>query len=121
MLRGCSVSDLVAQHGSRIPLAFSLGRRPSEKAEGHSETHASQKDCKLQRAALSALEKSWLSVLPNKKRIPRKKKKKKINTAALKATTVNNDILLRAFTLNIQQNTKIYVGFRMTLSKYNLK
>lgn len=41
--RGCSLSDLAAQRGRRLPLAVSPGRRPSEKAQGRGETHASQK------------------------------------------------------------------------------
>lgn len=76
MLGGCSVSDLAAQRGSGLPLAVSPGRSPSEKAEGRGETHASQKDCRLQRAASSALEKPWLSVRPNENRIPKKIQKK---------------------------------------------
>lgn len=95
--------ELAAQRSSGLPLAASPGRSPSEKAEGHSETHASQKDCRLQRAASSALQKPWLSVLPNENRILKKKKKK--TTAALEATNVNNDMLLRAFTCSKSSRT----------------
>ena len=77
MLGGCSVSDLSTQRGGELPLAASPGRSPSEKAEGHGETHASQKDCRLQRAASSAPQKPWLSVLTNENRIPEKTKKEK--------------------------------------------
>lgn len=68
------ISQLSVVAGSHQ--ALSPGRRPSEKAEGHTQTHATQKDCRLQRAALSALEKSWLSVLPNENSIPSQKKDK---------------------------------------------
>lgn len=89
-----------AQHGTEFPLAVTPGRRPSEKARGHSETHAPQKDCRLQRAASSALEALAL-YSSEPKQVPGK-----TNIAAImEATNVNNKMLRRAFTPWISDKT----------------
>lgn len=102
--RGCSVSDLAAQRGRRLPLAVSPGRRPSEKAQGRSKTHASQKGTAgFSEQPRRASEKSWPNVLSNENRSTTKKKKKKKKTDkehSLEGPSVNDNMLLRVIYLS---------------------
>lgn len=127
--RGCSVSDLAAQHGRRLPLAVSPGRGPSEKAQGHGETHASQRGLQASASSLVGPRRNTgATFFANENRSTTKKK---INSAALKATSVNDDMLLTAVCfsriwensqkLHIKKIQILYMGFKMTLRKRNLK
>lgn len=98
-IKTCKYGELALFQISRpsvvagIPPANSPGRRPSEKASGHTQTHAPQKGLQAPASSLVSLGEILAQSSSKWKPGPPQQIKKKINTAALKATTLNNNVL----------------------------